>query len=356
MQSHLEIYHKLCKLSFLLLICWAPRAFAIVDGYDWTWISGTTTLDAIGTYGIQGTPSSSNIPGARTAAVGWIDSKYNFWLFGGSGIDSNNNAGLLNDLWKYDGNTWTWISGNNTKNATGFYGTQGISSPANTPGARESATGWIDSKYNFWLFGGYGVSTNTNNAGPLNDLWKFDGNNWTWISGTTTLNAIGTYGIQGTPSPSNIPGARSGATVWIDSKNNFWLFGGNGIDSNNNAGALNDLWMFNGNFWTWIYGSTTKNATGFYGTQGISSSANIPGARVGATGWIDSKNNFWLFGGGGITTNINYSGLLNDLWKFTCPNCAESVHSSTLSKSTHSAQISTLHLKFAFLLVILLLL
>ena len=53
--------------------------------------------------------------------------------------------GYLNDLWKYSNGSWTWISGNNTINALGIYGTKGISSPSNYPGARQFAVGGIDS-------------------------------------------------------------------------------------------------------------------------------------------------------------------------------------------------------------------
>jgi Chitobiase/beta-hexosaminidase C-terminal domain len=45
------------------------------------------------------------------------------------------------------------------------------------------------------------------------------------------------------------------------------------------------------------------------------STANIPGGRWAAATWVDSSNNFWLLGGAGLTTSINF-GVLNDLWEF----------------------------------------
>ena len=66
----------------------------------------------------------------------------------------------MNDLWKYSNGSWTWISGNNTINAPGIYGTKGISSPSNYPGARGNAVGVIDSSGSFWLFGGQGYDFN----------------------------------------------------------------------------------------------------------------------------------------------------------------------------------------------------
>ena len=74
---------------------------------------------------------------------------------------------MLNDLWKYEvkNNTWTWISGSFLVGQEGVYGTQGIASPENVPGARQYAVGWFDSStQELWLFGGYGCA-NTNDTG-----------------------------------------------------------------------------------------------------------------------------------------------------------------------------------------------
>ena len=62
--------------------------------------------------------------------------------------------------------------------------------------------------------------------GMLNDLWKFDGTNWTWISGSNQINQPGNYGIKGVPHPDNVPGGRQYAAAWIDSSDNLLLFGG----------------------------------------------------------------------------------------------------------------------------------
>ena len=67
-------------------------------------------------------------------------------------------------------------------------------------------------------------------------MWKYDGNNWTWILGSNIINQQGNYGNQGISSSSNIPGSRYSSVSWIDNNNHFWLFGGNGYDSNGNQG------------------------------------------------------------------------------------------------------------------------
>src|SRR5215813_925618 len=107
--------------------------------------------------GLKGTPSPSNVPGGRRLAVGWTDRSGNLWLFGGisesTAIPPYSNAGV-NDLWRYSGGEWTWMSGSNMTNQAGSYGTQGTPAPGNVPGARSDAVSWIDASGNFWLFGG----------------------------------------------------------------------------------------------------------------------------------------------------------------------------------------------------------
>ena len=93
----------------------------------------------------------------------------------------------------------------------------------------------------------------------LNDLWEFNPSTseWVWISGSSTVpNTIpgppGVYGTLGQPAAGNVPGGRSGAVGWIDSKGNLWLFGGN--NEYLMGGNLNDLWEFNPstNQWAWM--------------------------------------------------------------------------------------------------------
>jgi hypothetical protein len=268
----------------------------------WTWMSGANTVFAPGVYGTQGAPATANVPGARDSAVSWIDSSGNLWLFGGSN---------LNDLWEFNpaAKTWVWVSGANTTGATGNYGTQGVASPSNVPGARESAVSWIDSSGNLWLFGG----------SNLNDLWEFNpaAKTWVWVSGANTTGATGNYGTQGVASTTNVPGARWGSVSWVDSSGNLWLFGGVYPASNGYGNFLNDLWEFNpkNKEWTWVSGANTVFAPGVYGTQGVASPSNVPGARESAVSWIDSSGNLWLFGGDGYDSTGTW-GYLNDLWRY----------------------------------------
>jgi N-acetylneuraminic acid mutarotase len=287
---------------------------------EWTWVSGSDAVGAAGTYGTQGVPAPGNMPGAREGAAAWTDGAGQLWLFGGLATDANQNPLEFNDLWKYQPSSgeWTWVSGSNSSGAAGSYGTQGIPAAGNMPPARAYALTWVDSSGVLWLFGGAqynssGVST------VFNDLWNYNPSTgqWTWVSGSSSPNAAGSYGTQGTPS-GGVPGARAGATPWIDAAGNLWLLGGYGIDQNTATGELNDLWRYSvsANQWTWMGGASTINGSGVYGSPGVAAAGNAPGARVTALAWTDSTGNFWLFGGYGYDQSDNLDDL-NDLWKYS---------------------------------------
>jgi hypothetical protein len=298
-------------------------------------------------------PYPTPVPGGRYGAATWTDAAGNLWMFGGNG-NSSTSRGLLNDLWEFNASSynpasynnvtgapftasagvWTWEGGPNATNQAGVYtGAAG----SLVPGARVNAVSWKDNAGNFWLFGGYGFDGNSN-EGFLSDLWEYTGGNWVFVSGSKTTNVNGTYGTQGTPLGTNLPGGRQEAVGWADASGNLWLFGGEGLDSVGTAnGILNDLWVYkiSTNQWTWVAGSTTANQTGEYGLQpfvgppsttgaagtvGLATGATgtFPGSRWGASAWVDQGGNFWLFGGWGLDSGAtNGNGALNDFWVYT---------------------------------------
>ena len=160
-------------------------------------------------------------------------------------------------------------------------------------------------------------------------------NEWTWMGGSSTVapaNPVqpGVYGTLGTPAAGNIPTGRYSASSWTDSSGNFWLFGGQLVDSQSGAAQwnfLNDFWMFNPstNEWVWLGGSSTLPAgpctsnycgqPGVYGSLGEFAAGNAPGGRYQAVSSTDKNGNFWLFGGFGYDAN-GACGELNDLWEF----------------------------------------
>ena len=285
-------------------------------------MSGNYSCNNNGTYGTKGVANAANVPGGRYKSATWTDVAGNLWLFGGVGFDNVTGAiGSLNDLWKFDGSTWTWVSGNYSRNNNGTYGTKGVTNVANVPGGRYGCATWTDAVGNFWLFGGLGYDNVTGATGFLNDLWRFNisDSTWTWMSGNYSCNNRGTYGTKGVANATNIPGGKYESVYWTDSPGNFWLFGGNGYDNiSGSSGKFNDLWRFNisDSTWTWMSGNYSCNNNGTYGMKGVANATNMPGGRIASATWMDLAGNFWLFGGNGYDNVTGANGYLNDLWRF----------------------------------------
>jgi Galactose oxidase, central domain len=342
----------------LLNDLWEFNASSYTGGYNsltgapftstpgqWNYEGGSSGVGQKGTYtGAVGTL----VPGARVNAVSWKDNAGNFWLFGGYGFDGSGNEGFLSDLWEYTGGNWVFVAGNQTFNTNGNYGTPGTALASNAPGGREEAVGWADASGNLWLFGGEGEDSMGTANGILNDLWVFNiaSGKWTWVSGSSTANQTGVYGLQplvGPPTTTGaagtvgltggttgtLPGSRWGASGWTDAGGNFWLFGGWGLDSTatNGNGALNDFWVYTPNAtagqpgtWTWIKGSNTGSQNGIYGNLTrpyLTYYIWTPGGRSNATHWVDGQGQLWLFGGEGYdSTSTTGNGYLDDLWRY----------------------------------------
>ena len=346
---------------------------------EWAWMGGSDDTGVpseggvSGTYGTKGTAAPANLPGGREGPSSWTDSNGNFWLFGGGGLDSVGTYGELNDLWMFapTANEWMWVTGGNIVNncfvadtytfcagQSGVYGNQGVAAPANTPGAREGAAAWNDKAGNLWLFGGVGIDPVYKVNYYFNDLWKFSTSTkeWSWISGSSSpssqvvcqsdrnsglLNDCGypgTYGTLGSSAAANLPGSRKGASAWIDSQGNLWMFGGEGFDAVGSINPMNDLWEFtpSNSQWTWKGGTNTValctadwNDTcsgyflpGAYGTQGVPAAGNIPGYTSEAASWTDKAGNFWLFSGAGASYSpgvwpASFYWGWNNLWVYS---------------------------------------
>lgn len=162
----------------------------------WTWMNGKNSIGTDcsqftagiticgqpGVYGTIGIPDPANTPGARHSSGFWTENTGRFWLFGGDGFDGNGTEnGWLGDLWAFDPTTdqWTWMGGSSGLNCpggtctqVGTYGTLGIPAASNYPGSRNSASSWTDSNGNFWMYGGIGFDS-TSNEDFLDDLWVY---------------------------------------------------------------------------------------------------------------------------------------------------------------------------------------
>jgi N-acetylneuraminic acid mutarotase len=256
----------------------------------------------------MGTPGGE--PGARENS-GFVAQGNNIvWMFGGAGNTENATGVWMNDLWSFNMTTaqWTWVSGNPVGNGEyrPIFGTQGTPAPANLPGSMASMSLWVDNAANIFVYGGEGYDA-TQSFGDMSDLWKFDGTNWTWVTGPGVRNVQASYGAAA------MPGGRIDAATWIDTSHNLWLFGGLA-----ESGVFgNDMWMFDGTSWTWMGGGkiTSTAQFGNYGTQNKVSASNQPGARYSSATWRDSTGNLWLFGGWGLAATQS-SNLLSDMWMY----------------------------------------
>ncbi len=268
-----------------------------------TWMGGSSSIDASGVYGIKGEASVAHVPGARSSSAYWSDSDGNFWLFGGY-----ESFEYKNDLWKFNPNTleWTWVSGNNFQNSPGIYGEMGVPNASNSIGARRYMDGRIDKDGNVWVFGGNGHDAEAQ-LGFMGDLWKYDPatNIWTWMSGSKFRNPTASYGTKGVASVDNQPPGRYGHSMWIDDSGNVWLYGGWGVTSddgdnaNSFAAEFNDLWKFDvkTNLWTWVGGTTIQDYDGVYGEQGVFSEDNVLPGRARAQTFRTNDKTLRFFGG-----------------------------------------------------------
>ena len=346
------------------------NTFATAQSGDWTWISGGDTIPtgcpyervlSCGNPGAYGTPdqaASGNVPGGRWGSFSWTDQGGNLWLFGGYGIDSAGTLGNLNDLWEFNSTSheWVWKSGPSTIPTScplntvwffcgnsGAYGMQGVFDSGNVPGGRDSGASWVDSKGNFWLFGGEGYDS-SGDYGWLNDLWEFNPttDSWAWIGGISSnakncslwgfageiiCGPHGNYGVKGQAGGS--PGGRTFPFSWTDLQGNLWLYGGVEIDSSGDFCMLDDLWELNPSTgqWTWQTGANTlasnQAVAGIYGVPGQFQPGLTPGGRWGGAAWTDKSGKLWLFGGENLITNDDGFFLqdstgpfLNDRWQF----------------------------------------
>jgi PKD repeat protein len=307
--------NRLTKYFFLLAFFTAP---AFAQQGEWTWMKGSTVNNAGGVFGIQGVADPNNTPPALYEAIEWTDLDGNFWLFGGlQGFGTE-----INTLWKFDpvNNEWTWMKGSSTCCQAGTYGTMGIPSPSNIPGARAwGSCAWVDNDGLLWLYGGIG-SDGVGSYEVLSDLWKYDiaTNEWTWVNGPSQLTVPVAYGTINVPSPSNHPGARAESNAaWTDANNNFWMLGGAlyfpaaGGGGWSIGGFGNDLWQFDMStqLWTWKKGTTALSGTGIFGTKGVPSATNRPPGIGSYSKWTDGTN-LWMFGG------YNLGSCWNTLWRY----------------------------------------
>ena len=77
--------------------------------------------------------------------------------------------------------------------------------------------------------------------GSLNDLWMYNLTSglWTWLAGSNGTSQYATYGLPGVAAVGNVPGARYGFSMVIDSASRaIFVFGGVGNVASGVAGNI----------------------------------------------------------------------------------------------------------------------
>lgn len=279
---------------------------------DALWVHGDTLLYADGFYGHKGVPGKRNHPGRRSRAIYWTDDAGDLWLYGGAvgyqfGVS-------LGDLWKWDGTAWTWVAGDTTLNSLPSYGIKGQAAASNTPGPIQHATcAYHNGK--LYLFGGLGIDKQ-GKKGFLNNLWMWDGAQWTWLSGDAEVYASGTLGAKGEASAAALPRAQYRSSSIVDSDGNFWLYGGYGQFSPESSGYIDELWKWDGSQWTWTSGSGNANQLAKYGNLNQTKPENSPGGRADTHIWYDQDGDLQVFAGE-LTSEVGGTQkLYADIWEW----------------------------------------
>lgn len=304
------------------------------ENNEWVWLSGDSTVDGRGLWDLKNT---SLVPGPRSSAAMWTDANGDVWLFGGYGKDALGQLGYLNDLWRYQISTglWYFVKGDDVVNDSGTRGTLGNSDPANFPSSRASMTVWQHSNGHVYLFGGLRSASSSTNR--INDFWKWDGIDWTWVGGSSTSNNVGTYGTIGVASPTNYPGARSATSFWGDD-DGFYMYGGQGVTSNSVFGYLDQLWFYDATTsqWTWLSGtSNLKDQTSVYGLATDNDASVNPGNNRSGVMWSNNGSDLYLFcGTRDDPNNTNTYTSHNNLWHWNRNDWAWLKGSQTALSST----------------------
>ncbi|MGB0979949.1 MAG: hypothetical protein ACPGVV_11160, partial [Croceimicrobium sp.] len=291
------------------------------------YINGSLSGSVNGIYGTQGVNSNSK-PEALGAACMWSDGTA-IYLFGGEINTSSLGDSLIlnNRLWQWtEANSWSLVSGDlgnvriNNTNQNGVnlgtvnYGTKGVASASNQPGARAGAAYVTGNNGEFYMYGGYGVASD--GLGALSDLWKYENGLWTWIGGSNLKNVAATYGTL-LASGGSEPGARVDANLWVDASDDVFIFGGGTGFYGQYHDNYASLMRFNGTDWSWRIGSSALNAGP---VQASGSTTYIePAARRLGAGVYSSDGKFYVRGGA-VAKSSSSQDWQTDFWSYNGSN------------------------------------
>jgi len=179
--------HALCAVGLT-----AAVAFTQAPGAHWS--STTTTQDP---------PLRRENPGAADLS--------SMYVFGGTSGSSG--GARMNDLWKFDGTTWTQMTADGA-----------VGSP---PARFQAGVTWDFARNRLVVFGGFDAA-----GAELGDTWEWDPGTNTWANVT--------------PAGASPSARRFTAMAYDFAANTVLLFGG--LDATGTH--LNDTWSFDGSAWT----------------------------------------------------------------------------------------------------------
>ena len=267
----------------------AHQQMVLFDSNGATWVWGGSSWTK---------KSPANSPSKRSAPLVFDPVSSQVWMIGGT--ESGTNFELTNDIWAWDGTTWTKKAStpaNPVRNGAALaydaargevmqFGGANLSqwptdtwvwdgsvwtqrTPVTSPPMRADFPMAFDAaRQQVVTFGGDGQNV------LLNDTWVWDGTNWT------------------KKSPTRIPPVRRGNMMAYDAVHQVVvMFGGRG---SNSGTELNDTWTWDGTNWTQM------------------NPASKPLAReLGAMSFDVARGKVVLFGGGDTGT-VKY----NDTWEW----------------------------------------
>ncbi|MCB0737944.1 MAG: T9SS type A sorting domain-containing protein [Bacteroidetes bacterium] len=276
----------------------------------WTWIGGSKYANDGGVYN-----GASQWPGSRTRSC-FVKNDSEMYVFGGAGIGNNGKIGRLNDLWQWNGESWRWLSGSDSAFNLGYFHGNRV------PVGRSGGACYFQKTSNeLYVFGGTSYQLDEQKDeithGYRNDLWKWDGYNWTLVNGDSTLSGLPTY--QDNNGGKFWPPSISGALYWQDSQN-FNLYGGLVFekDSLHRIFYSNEWWQFDSVGWSLKQGGEkVYDFLPDYPThKGQFEIKSQPGRRRWSAVATSSSGYPFIYGGVAYDHFGQYLNYRNDLWKW----------------------------------------
>jgi RHS repeat-associated protein len=165
---------------------------------------------------------------------------------------------VIDETWVWAAQSQTWVQ----------------QSPAASPAARAGASmAWDPDLNEIILFGGVTAA-----GVPLNDLWAWDGSNWSQL----------------TPSGS-VPAARWGASMaWDADRDGLVLFAG----GSSSTSVFNDTWLFSGSSWRLVQGNGAARAPAAraYASMAYSTASSQLVLFAGLSALGTSLSDTWVLG------------------------------------------------------------